>query len=74
MKTKIRQVTLDFAKMVNQDVPILQFDTKDSQTYWSTQYYVDWPPLSNKTLWDTAGDSPQETVVLMMEAGFIRPK
>ena len=73
-KTKIRQLTLDFAKMVNQDVPILQFDTKDSQTYWSTQYYVDWPSLSNKTLWDTAGDTPQETVVLMMEAGFIRPR
>jgi len=73
-KTKIRKLTLDFAKMVNQDVPILQFDTKDSQTYWSTQYYVDWPSLSNKTLWDTAGDTPQETVVLMMEAGFIRPK
>lgn len=73
-RTKIRQITEDYTKMVNQDVPFIQFDTKDSQTYWSTQNYVDWPPLSNKALWDTAGDTPQETVPLMMEAGYIRPK
>ncbi len=72
--SKIRTYTYDFAKLINEQVPILQFDTKDSQTYWSTKYYTDWPPLSDHSLWDTAGDNPQETIPLMLEAGYIRPK
>ncbi len=70
---KVRQLVLDYAKLVNQYVPFLAYSTKSSETYWSSAHYTDWPPLSNKTLWDAAGSNPSGALLLMMMEGYVRP-
>ncbi len=70
---KVRQLVLDYARLVNEDVPFLAYDTKASETYWSSATYTDWPPLGNKTLWDAAGSNPPGALLLMMMQGYIHP-
>ncbi len=70
---KIHQLVLDYAKLVNEDIPFLPFDTKASETFWSTANYTDWPSLSNKTLWGAAGANPPAALLMMMMQGYIRP-
>ncbi len=70
---KVRQLVLAYARLVNQNVPFLAYDTKASETYWSSATYTDWPPLSNKTLWGAAGANPPGALLLMMMQGYIHP-
>ena len=72
--TQIRQLTMDYAKLINQQVPYIQYDTKNAETFWSTAHYVDWPSLSNTTMWGPLNESAVMGLAWMMMHGYIRPR
>lgn len=68
--------TWDWARLVNQQVPYLQYGTKGYQFPYSTRHYVDWPPVSSKSkYWNQlALGNMNQGLALMLESGYIRPR
>lgn len=75
---KMRQLTWDWARLVNQQLPYLYYATKTYQFSYSTKHFTDFPPTNAKgtsTLWNIMGNDNMETgLLLMLDRGYIRPK
>lgn len=70
---KIRQLALDYARLVNQQLPFIPYADKRLAIWYSTQNYTDWP-APNSYLWNQAGGDAPGALALMLMNGFIRPR
>lgn len=72
------QLVWDWARLVNQQLPYIQWENKLHQYAFSTTRYTDWPPLgpngSATALWNDLSYSGNPGMLLMMEDGYIRPR
>jgi peptide/nickel transport system substrate-binding protein len=72
------QLVWDWARLVNQQVPYIQWENKLHQYAFSTARYTDWPPLGSNgqatALWNDLSYSGNPGLLLMMEGGYIRPR
>ena len=72
------QLVWDWARLVNQQVPYIQWENKLHQYAFSTTRYTDWPPLGAQgqatALWNDLSYSGNPGLLLMMEGGYIRPR
>jgi peptide/nickel transport system substrate-binding protein len=72
------QLVWDWARLVNQQVPYIQWENKLHQYAFSTARYTDWPPLGPNgratALWNDLSYSGNPGLLLMMEDGYIRPR
>jgi peptide/nickel transport system substrate-binding protein len=75
---KMDQLVWDWARLVNQQVPYIQWENKLHQYAFSTTRYTDWPPLGAQgqatALWNDLSYSGNPGLLLMMEGGYIRPR
>lgn len=71
-KAEIAKLTLDYARLVNQQLPFLQYNSKRDIVWYSTQYYVDWP--TKLLYWNQLGGNANGALALMLMHGFIRPR
>lgn len=69
---QFKTLTWDWARLVNQQLPYLQYSTYAGQVAYSTKHFVDWPPSNNEAY--AAPFSPQAGLVLALEQGYIRPR
>lgn len=74
----MNRLVWDWARLVNQQVPYLQYGTKGYQFPFSTRSYVDWPPLNNKApnrYWRmVALGNSNVALAVMFESGYVRPR
>lgn len=70
---RMNKLTWDWARLVNQDVPYLQFANKLWWYWYSTAQLVDWPAQRNR-IWRVMGYDRNGGVALMLEDGYVRPK
>jgi len=70
---KMDQLTWDWAKYINQQLPFLQWQNKQYQFEFSTQKFTNWPATTNP-LWSTVGLNMSEGVAMMLEEGYVQPK
>lgn len=62
--------TWDWARWINQQLPIDGICNNAFHEAYGTSRYVDFPPKSKKWLWTGLGGAPQ--TVMMMQAGYIK--
>lgn len=69
------QLTWDWARLVNQQLPYIQWENKLHQYAYSTTRYDDWPALTGKgmALWNDISYSGNPGILLALEDGYIRP-
>ncbi len=75
---RMDQLVWDWARLVNQQVPYIQWENKLHQYAFSTTRYTDWPPLGKNgqatALWNDLSYNGNPGLLLMMEHGYIRPR
>jgi peptide/nickel transport system substrate-binding protein len=75
---QMNNLTYDWAKLVNQQVPYITYATKVYQFSFSSKNFTDWPPVNaqgTSSLWNIMGQGDgNEALTLMLEDGYIRPK
>ncbi len=69
----IQSVATDYAKLVNEQVPMLTYGQKRLPIEYSTKNYVDWPSKSSP-LWLQAGGNGDGALTLMLMSGYIHPR
>lgn len=69
---KMAQLTWDWARYINQELPAFGYGNKHEQFEYTTNVYTDWPKPSSK-LWDLTGYNLAGGYLQMMEDGYIRP-
>lgn len=63
----------DWARLVDQQVPFLQYLSKVTQVMYSTKEFVGWPP-SGSDVWSTLGADRGGGFLLLFEAGTLKPR
>jgi peptide/nickel transport system substrate-binding protein len=75
---QMNKLVYDWARLVNQQVPLLTYATKVYQFPYSSQHFTDWPPMNSQgtsALWNILGQGNMtQGLTLMLEHGYIRPK
>ncbi|MCL6443558.1 MAG: hypothetical protein K6T83_08910 [Alicyclobacillus sp.] len=72
-KAKIQQLAIDYAKLVNQQLPFLPFADKRIEVEYSDARYTHWPAKTSY-LWNQVGGDAQGALLLMMLNGYVIPK
>lgn len=73
---KMNKLVWDWARLVNQDLPYLQWQNKLHQYPYSTRNFTDWPPVGKdgtSPLWDVFGYNLNGGLLLSLERGYLRP-
>jgi peptide/nickel transport system substrate-binding protein len=75
---QMNQLTYDWARLVNQQLPYLTYDIKMDQFEFSSKRFTDWPPMNaqgTSPLWNIMSQdvNQNEGLTLMLEEGYIRP-
>lgn len=70
---RMRQLTWDWARLVNQQVPFLTYDNKVYQFSYSTRKFADWPGPTSP-LWSLASLNLSGGLLRMFQEGYVRPK
>lgn len=70
---KMRSLTWDWARFVNQQLPYLVYSNKYAPFSYSTSHYTDWP-ASSSWLWQLEGLNNSEGLTVMMESGYLKPR
>lgn len=70
---RIRQLSLDYARLVNEQLPFLPYGDKRLTVWYSSQNYTDWPS-PNSYLWNQVGGNAPGALALMLMNGYIRPR
>lgn len=63
----------DWAKFLDQQVPIMNYGNRNYTLQFSTLHYVDWPPQSSE-LWKLDAVNNVAGIAAMIEKGYIRPR
>lgn len=69
---KMAELTWDWARFVNQQVPFIGYGNKYGQLWYTTTAYTHWPSKSSP-LWSLTGYNFYGGLVKMMQDGFLRP-
>lgn len=69
---QMKTLTWDWARLVNQDVPYLQYGNKLVSIAYSTSHFT-WPSAHNK-LWNIVAYARYGMLVVMLEDGLVHPK
>ncbi|HEX3812244.1 MAG TPA: ABC transporter substrate-binding protein [Mycobacteriales bacterium] len=69
----MKKLTWTWARLVNQDVPYLQYDNKVYQFAFTTTHYTKWPGVKD-SIWDLVQYNLNGGFVHAEEAGFIQPR
>ena len=70
---KMKKLVWDWVRLVNQDVPYLQFGNKVVQLTYSTARYTNWPPKNSK-IWNLFATNLQDAFPYAEQQGYIQPK
>lgn len=71
---EMRKLTWDWARLMNQQVPVLTLANKYSTFEYTTSSFTNWPPKRSQ-LWGIIGNGNTfGGIALAMERGYIRPK
>lgn len=70
---QIAKATWDWVRLVNQQLPFLEYNSKRIQVEYSTLRYNDWPSQKS-TLWDQIGGNANGALALMLLHGYVRPR
>lgn len=71
--TKLRQLTWDWVRLVNEQLPFLMFSDKHDQLHYSTEHYIDWPRPSS-SIWLIEAVNGSGGLLVMLEKGYVRPR
>lgn len=75
---KMKKLTWDWARLVDQQLPYLYYASKVYQFSYSTTKFKDFPPMNaqgTSQLWNIMGNDNMEAgLLLMLNHGYIRPK
>lgn len=69
---EMRQLTWDWARLVNQQLPYLSYAYQYGQLSFSTSKFGDWP-RPHSSLWALTGIDTGGGLLAMMQDGYIRP-
>lgn len=69
---KMDHLVWDWARLVNQQLPVLSFGNKNITLQISTRRYADWPAKSS-SLWALQGLDTSAGLTVMMEEGYLKP-
>lgn len=72
-KAEIRKLSLEYAKVVNQQLPFLPYADKRLAVWYSSANYIDWPS-ANSPLWNQMGGNANGGLTLMLMQGYVRPR
>lgn len=64
------QYAYDWARYVNQQLPFIQIQNNTYHKAYSSRRYTDWPPASDRRLWDNFGPA----LVFIQEAGYLKAR
>lgn len=70
---KMKKLVWDWARFINQQVPVMSYADRNYAIQFDTVHYVDWPPRSSG-LWTLEATHNHTGLVAMMEEGYIRPR
>lgn len=70
---KLATAAWQWAQVVNSRVPFLTYADDNTVVFYSTSHYANWPP-KNSWLWQEAGIFTVQSLLLMIEHGYISPK
>lgn len=73
--SRMKELTWDWARFVDQQVPYLEYGYQTNQIAYSTRTYTDWPP-ARSPVWRVglgAENAPME-LIYGQEQGYIRPR
>lgn len=70
---KMKKLVWEWARFVNEQVPVMSYADRNYAIQFDTDHYVDWPPKSNP-LWTLEAVHNHSGLVAMMEKGYIRPR
>jgi peptide/nickel transport system substrate-binding protein len=62
----------DWARLANEDLPVLTFGSKNLTLQLSTRHYTDWPAQSSP-LWALQGLNTSAGITVMLQDGYVRP-
>lgn len=74
---KMRKLTWDWARLVDQQLPYLTYGTKVYQFTYSTARYKDWPPVNAEhdgPIWNIISNDITGGLLVAVEHGYIRPR
>jgi len=74
---EMKQMTWNWAQLVNEEVPYIWYATKVYQFSYSTKHYDNWPPVEGdgtSPLWNIIGDNMNGGFSLALQQGYIVPK
>jgi len=69
---KMTQLAWDWAQLVDQQMPYLTFDNVRTVVLYSTQNFTDYPPANN-LYWQDSSIYPTQSLMEMIDHGYIRP-
>lgn len=70
---RMRQLTWDWARLVEQQMPFLQYASKVYWFAYSTDKFDDWPPTGSE-IWKIMGYTELPGLAYAMQEGYVRPK
>lgn len=70
---QMKKLVWDWAKFVNDELPVFSYIDKNYPLQFSTSQYVHWPPKSSP-LWVITAINQHNGLVAMIEDGYIRPR
>jgi peptide/nickel transport system substrate-binding protein len=74
---KLKELTWDYARLVNDQVPYIWYATKVYQFPYSSRKFTNWPPIGkngSSPLWDIIGANMTGGISLALQQGYIIPK
>lgn len=74
---KMKQLTWDWARLVNQQVPYISYAVKVYQFSYSTRKFTDFPPQNaqgTSPLWNLMANNMELGLLVFLNDGYIRPK
>lgn len=66
-------LTFDWARFINEQLPVLSWGDRKHPIAVSTVHYKDWPAKSS-WLWADVGTEESGGLLVMMERGYVRPR
>lgn len=69
---KLAAYAWDWAQVVNKEVPYLTYADDDTIIFYSSTHYKDWPPTKS-WMWQEGGIYTTQSLMIMIEHGYIRP-
>lgn len=70
---KMKALVWDWVRLVNREVPVVDYGYRRHAVQVSTRFYTDWPRQTSP-LWSDLATYENPGLLLMLEGGYIRPR